>query len=101
MVIKKPGQTYKFKSLKNDLLRLAIAFGFNNHGLADFEVIVVGDGNQGIEVLLGELVLEGDIGVGTTREGRELGDEGIECDVVVDGKDLGLATDAVELVYVD
>ncbi|GMY10923.1 hypothetical protein FCV25MIE_06162 [Fagus crenata] len=64
--------------------------------------IIVDDRNQGVEVLIGELVLEEDTGINfsATAEGGELGDEGIELDVAVDGEDLGLATNEVKLVVV-
>lgn len=65
--------------------------------------IIVDYGNQGVEVLIGELVLEEDTGINfsATAEGGELGDEGIELDVAVDGEDLGLTTNEVKLVVVE
>ena len=62
------------------------------------EVVVVGDGDQGVEILAGELVLKGDLGVGA--ESGEPGDHGVELDVAVNGEDLGLAADIGELVVV-
>ena len=64
--------------------------------------IIVDDRNQGVEVFIGELVLEEDTGINfsATAEGGELGDEGIELDVAVDGEDLGLTTNEVKLVVV-
>ncbi|PON93723.1 LOW QUALITY PROTEIN: hypothetical protein TorRG33x02_104260 [Trema orientale] len=61
------------------------------------EVVVVGDGDQGVEVLPGELVLERHVAL---AEGGELGDHGGELDGPVDGEDLGLASDVAELVVV-
>ncbi|PON32570.1 hypothetical protein PanWU01x14_360100 [Parasponia andersonii] len=61
------------------------------------EVVVVGDGDQGVEVLPRELVLERHVTLG---EGGELGDHGGELDSTVDGEDLGLAADVAELVVV-
>ncbi|KAK3425697.1 hypothetical protein EUGRSUZ_F02169 [Eucalyptus grandis] len=64
------------------------------------EVLVVGDGDEGVEVLAGELVLEAGLGGGGAAEGGELGHEGGELDAAVDGEDLGLAADVGELVVV-
>lgn len=65
------------------------------------EVVVVGDGDQGVEIFPGELVLEeGEVGGGVVGEGGELGDEGGELDVAVDGEDLGVAGDVGEVVVV-
>jgi len=64
------------------------------------EVFVVGDGDEGVEVLAGELVLEeGGIG-GGVGEGGEFGEEGGELDVAVYGEDLGVAGDVGEVVVV-
>nr|POE68578.1 hypothetical protein CFP56_60049 [Quercus suber] len=55
---------------------------------------------SGIEVLAGELVLEGDVGMvsAPSLRAEKLGDEGNELDVAVYGKDLCLADNVVELV---
>jgi len=64
------------------------------------EVFVVGDGDESVEVLAGELVLEeGGIG-GGVGEGGEFGEEGGELDVAVYGEDLGVAGDVGEVVVV-
>ena len=65
-----------------------------------FEVVVVGDGDEGVEVLTGELVLEGEVLRGGVADGGELGEEGGELDGAVDGEDLGVAADVGELVVV-
>jgi len=64
------------------------------------EVFIVGDGDESVEVLAGELVLEeGGIG-GGVGEGGESGEEGGELDVAVYGEDLGVAGDVGEVVVV-
>ncbi|KAJ8452919.1 hypothetical protein Cgig2_014682 [Carnegiea gigantea] len=69
-------------------------------------LVVVGDGDERVEVFAGELVLEGGDGDGRGRgvvvgdEGGELGHEGGELDGTVDGEDLSLATDVGEEVVV-
>lgn len=62
------------------------------------EVVVAGDGDQGVEVLSGELVLEGNVSV--AAESGELGDHEIKLDATVDGEDLGLPAVVGELVVV-
>ena len=63
------------------------------------EVVVVGDGDEGVETLAGELVLEEDVACGV-EEGGELGEHGGELDAAVDVEDLGVAADVGELVVV-
>ncbi|RYR18707.1 hypothetical protein Ahy_B03g063319 [Arachis hypogaea] len=65
------------------------------------EVVVGGDGDEGVEVLSGELVLESEVlRRGAVAEGSELREEGGELDVAVDGEDLGVAANVGELVVV-
>ena len=64
------------------------------------EVVVVGDGDEGVEVLPWELVLEGEVLGVAAAEGGELGEHGGELDVEINGEDLGLAADVGELVVV-
>lgn len=62
------------------------------------EIVVVGDGDQSVEIFPGELVLERD--VVPAVEGGELGDHGGELDGAIDGEDLGLAADVGDMVVV-
>lgn len=62
------------------------------------DVLVGCDGYQGIELFVGELVLDGDVGCG--GELGELGEEGGEGAAAVDGDYAGVAADVAELVVV-
>ena len=65
------------------------------------EVVVVGDGDEGVEVFAGKLVLEGEVVVvWGVAEGGEFGEHGGELDGAVDGENFGLAGDVGELVVV-
>ena len=64
------------------------------------KVVVVGDGDESVEVFAGELVLEGDVVVLGVAEGGEFGKHGGELDGAVDGEDFGVAADVGELVVV-
>ena len=65
------------------------------------EVVVVGDGDEGVKVLPRELVFECKVlRHGAVAEGGEPGEEGGELDVAVDSEDLGVAAHVGELVVV-
>ena len=64
------------------------------------KVVVVGDGDESVEVFAGELVLEGEVLWRGVAEGGELGEEGGELNGAVDGEDLGVAADVGELIVV-
>ncbi|CAN6542954.1 unnamed protein product [Malus baccata var. baccata] len=64
------------------------------------EVLVVGDGDESVEIFAGELVLETNGIVRGVAEGGELGDESGELDIAIDCEDFGVTADVGELVVV-
>lgn len=62
-------------------------------------IVVVDQGDERVQALAGQLVLDGDLGgVDGVPEGTELGGDVGESDAAVDGEDLGVAADVGELV---
>jgi hypothetical protein len=64
------------------------------------EVLVVGDGDERVEVLAGELVLDADFGLGPRERGEAGREVGEARQRALDGEDLGVAVDVGELVVV-
>lgn len=64
------------------------------------DVLISGDGDEGIEVFVGELVLEGDVVGGGIGELGELGLEGGEGGRPIDGDHAGVSAHVAELVVV-
>jgi hypothetical protein len=60
------------------------------------QILVVGDGDERVEVLAGQLVLDADVAEVPAGEGGEVG----EPERPLEGQDLGLAVDVGELVVV-